>query len=56
MNRAHSLAFYELLGDASLMNTELSKYQAITPATIQATAQAIFTEQNRNTIYYYSKS
>jgi len=56
MNRAHSLAFYELLGDASLMNTELSKYQAITPATIQTTAQAIFTEQNRNTIYYYSKS
>jgi len=56
MNRAHSLAFYELLGDASLMNTELSKYQAITPATIQSTAQAIFTEQNRNTIYYYSKS
>ena len=56
MNRAHSLAFYELLGDAQLMNTELEKYQAVTPAIIQATAQAIFTEQNRNTLYYYSKS
>jgi hypothetical protein len=38
------------------MNTELEKYQAVTPAIIQATAQAIFTEQNRNTLYYYSKS
>ncbi len=56
MNRAHSLAFYELLGDAQLMNTELEKYQAVTPAIIQATAQAIFTQQNRNTLYYYSKS
>ena len=56
MNKAHSLAFYELLGDAQLMNTELEKYQAVTPAIIQATAQAIFTEQNRNTLYYYSKS
>ena len=26
MNRANSLAMYELLGDASLMNTELEKY------------------------------
>ena len=56
MNRAHSLAFYELLGDAALMNTELAKYQAVTPALIQSTAQAIFSEQNRNTLYYYSKS
>jgi zinc protease len=56
MNRAHSLAFYELLGDAGLMNTVLAKYQAVTPAAIQATARAIFAEQNRNTLYYYSKS
>jgi len=56
MNRAHSLAFYELLGDAALMNTELAKYQAVTPALIQSTAQTIFSEQNRNTLYYYSKS
>jgi predicted Zn-dependent peptidase len=56
MNRAHSLAFYELLGDAQLMNTELAKYQAVTPSAIQTTARTIFAEQNRNTLYYYSKS
>jgi zinc protease len=56
MNRAQSLAFYELLGDAALMNEELAKYQAVTPALIQSTANAIFAEGNRNTLYYYSKS
>ena len=56
MNRAHSLAFYELLGDGKLMNTELAKYQAVTPEMIQSTAQSIFKESNRNTLYYYSKS
>ena len=56
MNRAHSLAFYELLGDGNLMNTELANYQAVTPELMQATAQNIFKESNRNTLYYYSKS
>ncbi len=56
MNRAHSLAFYELLGDADLMNKELSLYQKVTPAMIQQTAKQIFQDTNRNTLYYYSKS
>jgi predicted Zn-dependent peptidase len=56
MNRAHSLAYYELLGDAEMMNQELEKYQAITPERIQATANAIFQDRNRNTLYYYSKN
>ena len=56
MNRAHSLAYYELLGDADLMNKELGMYQRVTPSMIQHTAQQIFQENNRNTLYYYSKS
>jgi len=56
MNRAHSLAYYELLGDADLMNKELGMYQRVTPAMIQHTAQQIFQDSNRNTLYYYSKS
>lgn len=56
MNRAHSLAYYELLGDADLMNKELGMYQRVTPTMIQHTAQEIFQESNRNTLYYYSKS
>ena len=30
MNRANSLAYYELLGDAAMMNEELEKYAAVT--------------------------
>lgn len=54
MNRATSLAMYELLGDASLMNRELANYQAVTAADIQQEAKIIFDENNSNTLYYYS--
>ncbi len=56
MNRANSLAFYELLGDADLMNTELDKYHAITAEDIQAFAQQIFNPNNGNTLHYYSNN
>jgi predicted Zn-dependent peptidase len=56
MNRANSLAFYELLGDANLMNEELEKYNAITAEDIQEYTRAIFTPNNSSTLHYYSKS
>jgi zinc protease len=55
MNRANSIAFYELLGDASLINKELEKYNAITPEDIQNYTRAIFDVNNSNTLHYYSK-
>jgi zinc protease len=54
MNRANSLAFYELLGDANLMNTELGKYHAVTAEDILKECRIIFDEANSNTLYYYS--
>ncbi|GAB3007785.1 pitrilysin family protein [Niabella terrae] len=54
LNRATSLAFYELLGDASLMNTELEKYAAVRREQIQEAAREIFTETNSSTLYYLS--
>lgn len=56
MNRANSLAYYELLGDAELMNQELAKYQCITVQEINRYCNEIFTEENSNTILYYSKN
>jgi predicted Zn-dependent peptidase len=56
MNRANSLAFYELLGNAELMNQELEKYNAITTEDILNESRNIFKEENSNTIYYYSKN
>lgn len=55
MSRANSLAFYELLGDAQLMNTELERYQQITADDIQEYCKKIFDENNSNTMYYLSK-
>ncbi|HLO80798.1 MAG TPA: pitrilysin family protein [Chitinophagaceae bacterium] len=52
MNRANSLAFYEFLGDATLMNTELGKYQAVTTDDIIEESRRIFDEKNSNTLYY----
>ena len=54
MSRANSLANYELLGDANLMNTELEKYQAITREEVLEESILIFTENNCNTLYYRS--
>jgi predicted Zn-dependent peptidase len=56
MSRANSLAMYELLGDAELMNTEFSKYQEVTTQDIQQYAQKIFDDTNSSTIHYYSKN
>lgn len=52
MSRANSLALYELLGDAEMMNTELRKYQAITVDDILAYSKKIFKEENSNTLFY----
>lgn len=56
LNRANSLAFYELLGNANLMNTELQKYASVTNQEIKKTANQIFTKNNSNTLYYYAKN
>jgi zinc protease len=56
MNRANSLAFYELLGDAELMNQELEKYNAVTTEDILDEARNIFKDENSNTLYYYSNN
>lgn len=55
MNRANSLAFYELLGDAALMNTELDRYNKVTVDDVQNYANEIFREENCSTMYYYAK-
>jgi predicted Zn-dependent peptidase len=56
MSRAASLATYELLGDAAMMNTELEKYHAISAEEIHQESNIIFRQENSNTLYYYSKN
>jgi predicted Zn-dependent peptidase len=56
MNRANNLAFYELLGDASLFNTDRERYFSVTAEDILQYSQQIFDEQNSSTLYYYSEN
>lgn len=55
MNRAGSLAFYELLGDGEWMNTEFKKYQAVTAEDIKRIASTILQSTNSNTIWYLAQ-
>jgi zinc protease len=56
MNRANSLAYYELLGDASWMNFELEKYGSVTTEDILLESRAVFRPGNSNTLYYLSNN
>ncbi|WP_019946958.1 M16 family metallopeptidase [Hymenobacter aerophilus] len=52
LNRAMSLAFSKLLGDANLVNEESAKIQAVTPAQVQAAAREVLRPDNCSTLYY----
>lgn len=54
MSRANNLAFYQLLGNAGLINTELNNYFEVTRAGIHEVACNIFREGNCNTLRYFA--
>ncbi len=56
LNRANNLAFYELMGDAALINDEWDKYVAVSANFLQQTAQEIFRPENSNTLFYRRRS
>jgi predicted Zn-dependent peptidase len=56
LNRANNLAFYELLGDAAMINGEWDRYQAVTKESLLETAKEVFREGNCNTLFYRKKA
>ena len=56
MSRANSLAYYELLGDAQLMNDELQRYESVTVQELMEESRKVFDESNSNTLYYLAKN
>lgn len=54
MAKANSIAFYELLGDAALFNTDREKYFSITADDMLQYSRSIFDPRNSNTLYYLS--
>lgn len=56
MTRANNLAFYELLGDAALFNSDRERYFAVTSQDIAHYSRRIFDPNNSNSLYYYSEN
>lgn len=56
LTRANNLAFYELLGDASLFNEDRAKYFAVTANDIKEYSQRIFAPEKSNTLYYLGEN
>jgi len=52
LDKAMNLAYYELLGDAALLNEEIDKYLAVTPERIQLAAKTTFQPEKCSTLYY----
>ncbi|PLX18511.1 MAG: peptidase M16 [Marinilabiliales bacterium] len=55
LNKAMSLSYFELLGDADLINHEIEKYRSISKENITQLASKLFKLENSSTLYYLSK-
>lgn len=52
LDKAMNLAYYELLGDAGLINEAVGRYQSVTEYEIKAVASEIFRPGNCSTLHY----
>ncbi len=55
LNKAMNLSYYELLGDADIINNLVKKYSAVKVEDIKRIANKIFTKENSTTLYYKAK-
>ena len=55
LDKAMNLAYFELLGDAELLNAETARYIAITSQQIQQQAQSLFKKENSTTLIYLAE-
>jgi len=55
LNLAQNLAFFELMGDAELINKEVARYQAITSQQLQSIVRRAFDHSNCCVIHYKAK-
>lgn len=55
LNKAMSLSFYELLGDASMINEEVDKYLSISQKDVQRVAKFMFRKENCSVLNYKAK-
>jgi zinc protease len=55
LDKAMNLAFYELFGDANLINTDIENYLKIDTTDIQKQANLLFKKEAATTLYYLAK-
>lgn len=55
LNKAMNLAYFELLGDANLINKETENYQKVTTGQLQNVAKELFREDNCSELLYKAK-
>jgi zinc protease len=55
LDKAMNLAFFELLGNAGDINTEVAKYMAVTPVGIRESANQILRKENCSSLFYEAK-
>ncbi|MFZ4707085.1 MAG: M16 family metallopeptidase [Bacteroidales bacterium] len=54
LDKAMNLAYYEWLGEPSLINTTIDRYLSVSAGEIKTEANKILCEENCSTLYYYS--
>jgi predicted Zn-dependent peptidase len=55
LDKAMNLAFFELMGDADRVNSEVDRYQAVTAPAIKELASQVFCKENCSVLHYLSK-
>ena len=56
LNRAMNLAFYDMLGNAADVNSEIDKYMAVTTEQLKRVAKQIFNKNRCSTVRYFKKT
>jgi len=55
LNKAMNLCFFELLGDANMVNEEMEKYRNVNPEQIRRVANELLRKDNCSTLFYLAK-
>lgn len=56
LNRAMNLAYFEMLGNANDVNTEIEKYKSVTASQLKEVAAKIFRNEICSTMHYFSNN
>jgi predicted Zn-dependent peptidase len=55
-HRALSICYYDMLGNAGLVNEQIGQYREVTTDDIINTARGIFREENSSVLYYHARN